>query len=151
MKKTICILLAILFLVGCFTLTSCDEETTETTEERYPNTPSGFEFQLSEAVLQINQQLKPAKEEANHIPNMAAKIDIKGHHELLYFDASVTFLWTYQFVNEAGALEEGTQTITVDLDVQGNATYEEKFQLSGHRSVKNISLDMSFNGYAVKK
>ena len=150
MKKSIYILLAIVFFVGCLALTSCNEKSTEITGCRYPNTPLGFKFQLSEAVLQINQKLTPAKEKANGIPNMTVTIDIKGQEELLYFDATVTFLWTYRFVNDRGVLEEATQSVTVELDIQGNANYKEKIQLTGHSSVEVISLDVSFSGYAVK-
>ena len=154
-KTTLTILLALLLASTCTLLTSCEEEDAappiNTSGALYPNTPAGFEFELSEAVLDITQSLTPAKEKDTYIPSMTAKITVNGKKELFYFDAKVTFIWSYQYVDEQGKSQEGTYSTTVQLNTMGSANLEEKIDLNVHRSVSNITLDLVFSGYAVKK
>jgi hypothetical protein len=119
---------------------------------RFPNTPSGFEFALNESVLSIEQKLTLDKEDDGYIPGMTAKAKISGLTELSYYDAAVTLTWTYEYLSDNNKnYEEGSFHITVPLDASGCGSYEEKLVFDNYRSVKNISLSLSFEGSAIKK
>ena len=146
-KSFAAMLLAVLLVGACLMVTSC----AKSEEVRFPNTPSGFEFGLSEAVLSIEQEFTPGKAKKGYVENATAKVEIVGLDELSYFDGKVTFTWSYQFLNDAGVYENASYSAIVELDLAGDGKISEKIPLTGHRNVTNITLDMKFEGFAIKK
>ena len=154
-KTAMTILLALLLASACTLFTSCDKEEStpqvNTSGSLYPNTPTGFKFALNESILNITQSLTPAKEKNSYVPSMTINAQCNGKNELFYFNSSVTFVWTYLYVNDIGETEEGIYTATLELDTEGKGSLEKQIELQGHRSIRSITLDLTFAGYAVKK
>ena len=117
------------------------------------NTPSGYEFELnSESAVNISQEFTFAEGSGGYIPYANVVVNITGHEDLSYFDAAVTFTWTYEALDdEAGTYVEKEYVATVELDAQGNGQFSNQIELSGCRACKNLKLDIDFEGYAVKK
>lgn len=144
-KALICMALATILL---FAFTACSESEKKATD--FPNTQSGFKFELSEAVLDISQSFDLKKEKGGYIPGADVKITISGNDALSYFNSSVTFTWDYEFLNEDEVFKKETYSTTVELDATGSGSLKEKVDFS-HRSIRNIELSLSFKGSAVKK
>ena len=145
-KALVSVMLASVLL---FAVTSCSD--TEKKGTDFPNTQSGFEFELSEAVLDISQSFKLKKESAGYIPGADVNISINGKDELSYFDGVVTFQWDYEFLNDDGDYVDKTCKFSVELDATGKGSLKEKPEFDEHRSVRNIELSLSFKGFAIKK
>lgn len=125
----------------------------QVTEGLFANTPSGYEFELNcESPLNIRQSFTFAEESNGYIPSANAEVTISGYEELSYFDAAVTFIWTYEILDEAaGSYVEEEYVATVELDAQGNGQLSEQIEFFGCRRWKNLSLILEFDGYAIKK
>ena len=147
MKKAFSLLSVMMILVLCFSMASCSIGGTPTFE----NTPSGFQFQLSEAVMDIEQRFLLDKEVDGFVPGASIKVSVSGFQSLSYFNASVTLVWHYEYLNNDGDYVEGSTSVTVDLDATGSGTLDEKVEFDGHRNVKDVELDLLFKGKAVKK
>lgn len=145
-KALVCIMLASVLL---FAVVACSD--TEKSGTDFPNTQSGFEFELSEAVLDISQSFKLKKESAGYIPGAEVNISVSGNDVLSYFDGVVTFVWDYEFLNDDGEYEAASYKTAVELDATGKGSLKEKIDFDEHRSVRNIELSLSFKGFAVKK
>lgn len=146
MKKTtnsiICIVVA---LFVCLGMISCSNKPFE-------NTISGYAFDLNnESVFKIEQTCEFGQEKNGYIESADIDISVKGYSELSYFDAVITFIWTYEFLNDEGEFEEAEFVATVELDANGCGNYNMTEKLEGCRSYRNLALYLEFGGYAVKK
>lgn len=146
MKKAFSLLSIVLLLVLCFSMTSCSIGA-----PTFENTPSGFQFQLSEAVMDIEQRFLLDKEVDGFVPGAAIKVSISGFSTLSYFNASVTLIWHYEYLDNDGDYVEGSTSVTVDLDATGSGSLDEVVEFDGHRNIKDVELDLVFKGFAVKK
>ena len=146
MKKAFSLLSIVLLLVLCFSMTSCSIGA-----PTFENTPSGFQFQLSEAVMDIEQRFLLDKEVDGFVPGAAIKVSISGFSTLSYFNASVTLIWHYEYLDNDGDYVEGSTSVTVDLDATGSGSLDEVVEFDGRRNIKDVELDLVFKGFAVKK
>ena len=145
-KALVFVMLASVLL---FAFSACSDSKKEPTSN-FPNTQSGFKFELSEAVLDISQTFKLKEEKNGYIPGAEVNITINGNSELSYYEGSVTFTWNYDILNEEGTFEQESYETTVELDAVGSGSLKEKVEFE-HRSVKNVQLSLEFEGYAIKK
>ena len=146
MKKAFSLLSVMMILVLCFSMASCSIGA-----PTFENTPSGFQFQLSEAVMDIEQRFLLDKEVDGFVPGAAIKVSVSGFHTLSYFNASVTLTWEYEYLDNDGNYVDGSTSVTVDLDATGSGSLDEVVEFHGRRNIKDIELDLKFHGFAVKK
>ena len=159
-KSKIKVILSLIAALMCvcmvFSMTSCEEEVDESEPkivDRFPNTPSGYTFDLNnESVFTINQKFTFAKEEEGYVNSANIRISIEGLKELSYFDSAITFIWTYESLDEeARGYVQEEYAVTVELDALGRGEFSDQIEISGCRAWKNLSLELEFDGYAIKK
>ena len=119
-------------------------------EIKFPNTPQGFEFQLSEAVLDIDQSITFAESNKGYIDSVTLNATVTGFEELSYFDGIVYFTWTYEYLSDSGEYIEDKLIAEVELDASGTGSYSETIALSSCRAYRNVQLNIEFDGYAIR-
>lgn len=148
MKKIISLVMcAITAALLILSMASCSQPTSQ----RFPHTQSGFKFEISEAVLSIQPDFTFGKEKDGYVPSADIEVEISGYEELSYFDGQVTLVWRFEYLTEDGKYEDADYTVTIGLDADGTGSHEESITFDGCRSVKNLTLELEFDGYAVKK
>lgn len=153
MKHIAKVLIALLLTATLlFAVSACSDGKKEE-EARFPNTQSGFRFEeLSEAILEISQDFTLKEENKDgYIPGADLEATVAGYPELSYYDAIVTLTWEYEFLNDDGEYEEAIYETEIELDAKGSGELKEKIEFDEHRSVRNLALSLSFEGYAIKK
>ena len=144
-KSFAILLLAVLTVVGCFSLSAC------VNDSPFSSAPSGQQYSLSESVLKIEQSLTPAKPKDGYVESLTVKANVKGYEELSYFNATVTVIWSYKFLNDSGIYEDATYEGVVVLNSTGKGAFEKTVKLNGCRNIIDIDARLVFNGFAVKK
>ncbi|MBR6727350.1 MAG: hypothetical protein IKM08_04075 [Clostridia bacterium] len=152
MKRFFSIVIAVLTVALVMNYISCSEEPRV---KKGDKNPSGAKVELSKDVLIISDSFDfEFDEDEGYISDIEYSISVQGYDGTYsYFKAVVVAEWKFEYLNDEGEYVPHSVSKRFELNAkgEGGASGEENVESRKWRHIKDIKLELSSEGYAVKK
>lgn len=152
MKRFLSVVIAVLTAALLMTYISCSEEPRVKKDDK---NPSGTKLELSKDVLIISNSFDfEFDDDEGYISNIEYSISTQGYDGTYsYFKGSVAAEWHFEYLNDEGDYVPYVISKNFELNTRGEGSVSGEMDVGSRkwRHIKNVHLELSSEGYAVKK